>query len=69
MLEYRNPSTPVGIVSGATRAHETVQLTSLDQMLEQEIGMQSTVIIGNSASFVFNDKMITPRGYKKKYGL
>ncbi|RUM40388.1 MAG: precorrin-3B C(17)-methyltransferase [Desulfobulbus sp.] len=69
MLEYRNPSTPVGIVSGATRAHETVLLTSLDQMLEQEIGMQSTVIIGNSATFVFNDKMITPRGYQKKYGL
>ena len=69
MLEYRKPDTPVGIVTGATRAHETVCLTSLDAMLTAEIGMQSTVIIGNSMTFVFQDKMITPRGYDRKYGL
>jgi precorrin-3B C17-methyltransferase len=38
-------------------------------MLEQEIGMQTTVIIGNSATFVFADNMVTPRGYSAKYGL
>jgi precorrin-3B methylase len=59
----------VGIVSGATRPHETVCLTSLANMLDEEIGMQSTVIIGNSTTFVFKDKMITPRGYQDKYGL
>lgn len=69
MLDYRKPETPVGIVTGATRAHETVCLTSLDAMLDAEIGMQSTVIIGNSMTFVFQDKMITPRGYARKYGL
>ena len=69
MLEHRNPNTPVGIVSGATRTHETVCLTSLDNMLDEEIGMQSTVIIGNTTTFVFQDKMITPRGYTDKYGL
>lgn len=69
MLEHRAPSTPVGIVSGATRAHETVRLTSLADMLEEEIGMQTTVIIGNSATFIFGDKMVTPRGYSAKYGL
>jgi precorrin-3B C17-methyltransferase len=69
MLEYRDKTTPVGIVSGATRSHENVQLTTLADMLEQEIGMQTTVIIGNSATFIFQDKMITPRGYTKKYGL
>ena len=68
MLEYRDPQTPVGIVSGATRAHEKVRLTTLAEMLEQEIGMQTTVIIGNSTTFVHQDKMITPRGYNKKYG-
>ncbi len=68
MLEYRDPQTPVGIVSGATRAHEKVRLTTLAEMLEQEIGMQTTVIIGNSTTFVHHDKMITPRGYNKKYG-
>ena len=69
MLQHRDPQTPVGIVSAATRVHETVGLTSLEKMLDEEIGMQSTVIIGNAATFVFQDKMITPRGYKDKYGL
>jgi len=69
MLEYRAPQTPVGIVSGASRPHETVCLTTLDNMLEAEIGMQTTVIIGNTTTFVFQGKMVTPRGYKNKYGL
>lgn len=69
MLEYRAPQTPVGIVSGATRPHETVRLTNLKDMLAAEIGMQSTVIIGNSTTFIFADKMVTPRGYTDKYGL
>jgi len=69
MLEHRDSATPVGIVSGATRAHETVCLTTLADMLDQEIGMQTTVIIGNSATFIFGDKMVTPRGYTAKYGL
>ena len=69
MLEQRDPKTPVGIVSGATREHESVCLTTLEKMLDQEIGMQTTVIIGNSATFVLGDKMITPRGYSAKYGL
>ncbi len=69
MLEYRQAQTPVGIVSGATRPHETVRLTTLADMLGQEIGMQTTVIIGNTTTFIFQDKMITPRGYTDKYGL
>ncbi len=69
MLAYRKPETPVGIVTGATRPHESVCLTSLQAMLDAEIGMQSTVIIGNSQTFVFGDTMITPRGYTDKYGL
>jgi len=69
LLAHRSADTPVGIVSGATREHETVRLTTLATMLDQEIGMQTTVIIGNSQTFVWRDRMITPRGYSKKYGL
>lgn len=70
MLEHRSPQTPVGIVSGASRSHEAVSLTDLDRMLDEEdIGMQSTVIIGNKATFVFQNRMVTPRGYSAKYGL
>jgi precorrin-3B methylase len=38
-------------------------------MLNHEIGMQSTVIIGNSQTFTWKDLMITPRGYGEKYQL
>lgn len=69
MLAHRSPATPVGIVSGATREHETVRLTTLATMLDEEIGMQTTVIIGNSQTFVWRGKMVTPRGYDRKYGL
>jgi len=69
MLAHRSPDTPVGIVSGATREHETVRLTTLEKMLDEEIGMQTTVIIGNSQTFVWRDRMVTPRGYSMKYGL
>jgi precorrin-3B C17-methyltransferase len=69
LLAHRAPDTPVGIVSGATREHESVRLTTLQTMLDEEIGMQTTVIVGNSQTFFWNEKMITPRGYSKKYGL
>jgi len=69
MLAYRSPATPVGIVTAATREHESVCLTSLAEMPVGEITMQSTVIIGNSATFAHQGKMITPRGYGDKYTL
>ncbi len=66
-LSCRDPKTPVGIVTAATRDNEKIVITTLAQMLDQEIGMQSTVIIGNSQTFTWHDLMITPRGYSKKY--
>lgn len=66
---HRAPATPVGIVTAATRDNETVVLTTLSKMLEQDIGMQSTVIIGNSATVTWQEWMITPRGYHNKYDL
>jgi len=68
-LSHRDPKTPVGIVTAATRENEKIVITTLEEMLEQEIGMQSTVIIGNSQTYTWNDLMITPRGYGDKYQL
>jgi cobalt-precorrin 5A hydrolase/precorrin-3B C17-methyltransferase len=67
ILKCRKPETPVGIVKGAMRADERVIITDLKNMLKHDIDMQTTVIIGNSQSFVWNDRMITPRGYEKKF--
>jgi precorrin-3B C17-methyltransferase len=68
-LAHRDPKTPVGIVTAATRENERIVITTLEEMLEQEIGMQSTVIIGNSQTYTWKDLMITPRGYGDKYQL
>jgi precorrin-3B C17-methyltransferase len=67
ILKHCSPETPVGIVKGAMRDGEKIIITDLDKMLDYEIDMQTTVIIGNSRTFLWNDRMITPRGYEKKF--
>ncbi|UUZ92921.1 precorrin-3B C(17)-methyltransferase [Paenibacillus sp. P25] len=69
LLKYRSPETPVGIVKSAYREREQVVLTTLAQMLEHDIGMLTTVVIGNSSTMVYDGLMITPRGYQRKYTL
>ena len=69
MLRHRPASTPVGIVTAATRDHEQIVVTDLEKMLGEEINMQSCVLIGNCSTFVWRGKMITPRGYTGKYQL
>lgn len=69
LLEYRSADTPVGLVKSAYRDREHVVITTLGDMLEHEIGMLTTVIIGNSSTFLYDGKIITPRGYQRKYTL
>lgn len=69
LLKYKSPDTPVGLVKSAYRQKQQIVITNLKEMLDHEIGMLTTVIIGNSATFVHDNKMITPRGYEKKYSL
>ncbi|MGO4886989.1 precorrin-3B C(17)-methyltransferase [Anaerobacillus sp. MEB173] len=69
LLRYRSPDTPVGLVKSAYRERQHVVLTDLAHMLDHEIGMLTTVIIGNQSTFFYDGKMITPRGYQRKYTL
>ncbi|RYD06661.1 hypothetical protein N752_03030 [Desulforamulus aquiferis] len=48
MLKYKSPATPVGIVRKARRGHEERVITTLQNMLDFEIDMLTTVIVGNS---------------------
>ena len=64
MLKYKRKDTPVLIARNVGREGENYDITTLDKMLDYEINMFSTVIIGNSNTKVLNNKMITPRGYK-----
>ena len=63
ILRYRDGNTPVGIVRHATRDDEAITITTLEGMLNSNIDMQSTVIIGNSKTFQWESFLITPRGY------
>lgn len=69
LLEYRHPNTPVGLVKSAYREREHIVITDLENMLNYDIGMLTTVVIGNSSTFLYDNKMITPRGYQRKYTL
>lgn len=64
---HREASTPVALVKSAYRNMEHVVLTDLDNFLEYEIGMLTTVLVGSSNTFMFEGYMVTPRGYTNKY--
>lgn len=66
---HRSGTTPVALVKSAYRKQQNVQLSDLDNFLDYEIGMNTTVIVGSSNTFVYEDFMITPRGYTNKYSL
>lgn len=66
-LRHRRPDTPVAIVKSAYRAKQRIEFTTLDKMSDADIGMLSTVLIGNSNTFVRDGLMVTPRGYANKY--
>lgn len=63
--EQRPGSTPVGIATAIGRNEEKIILTDLDHLLDYEINMQSTVIIGNRSSRMLDGWFITPRGYRR----
>lgn len=67
LLQYRKPDTPVAIVKSAYREMQEIQLVTLDKMADCKIGMLTTVLIGNSSTYVQEGLMITPRGYANKY--
>ncbi len=63
-LEKRSPETPVGIVRNISRDGQEKILTTLKKLPLEKVDMLTTVIIGNSQSYISKDKIITPRGYK-----
>ncbi|MGV8144901.1 MAG: precorrin-3B C(17)-methyltransferase [Methanothermobacter sp.] len=66
--ENRKPSTPVGLVKGKDGGAD-VKITSLEKLPLEEINMSTTIIVGNSMSYVQDDWMVTPRGYVVPYSL
>ena len=65
-LQERAANTPVGYVRQAGRAEQEVTLTTLGEFDPEAVDMFTVVLIGNSQSYLWNDKMITPRGYYRE---
>ena len=62
-LGDRSPLTPVGFVRQAGREEQEVCTTTLEAFNPDQVDMFTVVIIGNSQTRSFENKMVTPRGY------
>lgn len=71
LLEHRDPETPVGIVHGASREDEATRITDLETLPElgesDIVDMTTTIVVGNDDTYVWDGRMVTPRGYETKY--
>ncbi len=62
-LQSRAPETPVGYVRQAGRDEQQVCQTTLGEFDPEEVDMFTVIIIGNSQSYLYDNHLITPRGY------
>ena len=71
LTEHRDADTPVGIVHAAGRNDEEVEITTLGELEElgetDLIDMTTTILVGNEETYVWDNRMVTPRGYESKY--
>ncbi|MHB2023080.1 MAG: precorrin-3B C(17)-methyltransferase [Mycobacteriales bacterium] len=63
LAEHRPASTPVGVVTDASRSGELVTCSSLGEVDPAAVGMRSIVIVGSTSSRVVAGRFVTPRGY------
>ena len=68
LLEKRSGETPVGLIKDAYRPGQRVIITNLEKLEKEaeEVDMFTTVVIGNSTTYMHNGYMVTPRGYEEK---
>lgn len=63
MGEFKDGSTPVGIVKDVGREDQEKFICTFDTMDFERVDMTTMVIIGNKSTYIQDDLMITPRGY------
>jgi cobalt-precorrin 5A hydrolase/precorrin-3B C17-methyltransferase len=64
LAAHRPPGTPVGYVRNASRADESVTLTTLAAFDPAVIDMFTVVVVGSSRSRMVAGRFVTPRGYR-----
>lgn len=64
----RSPKTPCGVVVNAYRPGEKHHIAAFAELFTMNFDMLTTLVIGNSATFVYQDRMVTQRGYLNESG-
>lgn len=64
ILKHRAGSAACGWARNIGRVGEETQLLTLRELKETKLDMFTTVVIGNSQTYVKGNKLVTPRGYK-----
>lgn len=62
-MQARDPQTPVGFVRQAGREEQQITRTTLADFDPEAVDMFTVILIGNSQTYLYADRMITPRGY------
>ena len=65
-LQHRGPATPVGVATAVGTPEETIVYSTLGRLLQEDVGMRSVVIIGNTTTRMIDGLMVTLRGYQKR---
>jgi precorrin-3B C17-methyltransferase len=68
LLGHRPATTPVGLVRDAYRPGQRVTITNLAGLMDHfsSVDMVTTVVVGNSTTYLQGGRMVTPRGYEEK---
>lgn len=67
MMNHKSPDTLCGYVKHIGREGEMSRVCTLKELMYAQVDMFTTVIIGNSETKLIKGKMVTPRGYEKRY--
>jgi precorrin-3B methylase len=65
IAHYRSANTPIGIVKATMREGDFIVTCDLASMPFDDIDVLTTVIIGNSKTVLWKNRIITPRGYEQ----
>lgn len=66
---HRGPDTPAGVVRQAWRQGQDVRALTLCALDPESVDMLTVVVVGNSQTRLAGNRMLTPRGYAKKYSM
>jgi precorrin-3B C17-methyltransferase len=69
LLAERSADTPVGLVRAATRQGEQVRIIALADLPTAGVDMLTLIVVGSSQTYTHNGRMVTRRGYQRKYDL